>query len=80
MANKQPARVVQKNNHKKTTSTISFKKIVEAAKQEAIGSKSSAYLATTIATGLIYTIIGLIIHERIIQKNIIDSSEISLPG
>lgn len=50
---------------KKTASSkhpqFSFKKIIDAAKQEATGAKTSSYLVTTIAVGFVYTVFSLIV-------------------
>jgi signal transduction histidine kinase len=39
---------------------FSFERILEAAKQEATGAKTSSYIATTAAVGILYTTISLI--------------------
>jgi signal transduction histidine kinase len=46
---------------KVTKVKFSWSKIFDAARQEATGAKTSSYLATTAAVGLIYTLIGLTI-------------------
>ena len=53
-------RIATKKYQPKPYISISLKKIVEAAKQEASGSKTSAYFATTITTGILYIIISII--------------------
>jgi signal transduction histidine kinase len=57
-----PARqVVKSDGGTNNQSRFSFSRIIEAAKQEATGAKTSSYLVTTATTGLIYVIVSLFI-------------------
>ncbi len=56
-----PARIVSRPTTPAQKPAISWGKIIEAARQEATGAKTSSYLLTTLATGLIYTLVSLLI-------------------
>ena len=73
MSAPEPARqVVKIDSDKEILPRFSLSRILDAAKQEATGTKTSNYLITTASTGLLFVVISLVVTDLAPPEHLLD--------